>query len=208
MRRGPVITENRTKPPPACICRGAGGLCLLVISIPIAPHFHPMSSCLWQRLGVLSRWWSSGIICHCRHPHPHCTLFPPHKQLLMAAVGGAVLVVVLRPHLSSLSSSSSSSSSSLSCVIIVMCHHCCCVSPFPPLPPLSTLVPLVFSSALIYPHHLASPSSPLIRHFNPLIVSPPRLSFQPLPHPLLIPQLSSITVGPIPPVIHPMSSGW
>ena len=32
------------------------------------------------------------------HPHPHCTLFPPHEQLLMVAVGGAVLVVVLRCH--------------------------------------------------------------------------------------------------------------
>ena len=62
--------------------------------------------------------------------------------------------------------------------VIVVCR-CHCVSSsslcvaIPPLPPLSTLVPLVFSSALIHPCHLASPSSPLIRHFNPLIVSPP-----------------------------------
>ena len=38
-----------------------------------------------------------------RHPHPHCTPFPPHEQLLVAAVGGAVVVVVLRHRLSSLS---------------------------------------------------------------------------------------------------------
>jgi len=34
-----------------------------------------------------------------RRPHPHCTPFPPHEQLLVAAVGGAVLVVVLRHRL-------------------------------------------------------------------------------------------------------------
>jgi hypothetical protein len=28
-----------------------------------------------------------------RHPHPHCTLFPPHEQLLVAVVGGAMVVL-------------------------------------------------------------------------------------------------------------------
>jgi hypothetical protein len=30
-----------------------------------------------------------------RRPHPHCTPFPPHEQLLVAAVGVAMLVVVV-----------------------------------------------------------------------------------------------------------------
>ena len=40
--------------------------------------------------------------CRCCRPHPHCTPFPPHEQLLVAVVGGAVMVVVLRSSLSSL----------------------------------------------------------------------------------------------------------
>ena len=39
-----------------------------------------------------------------RRPHPRCTLFPPHEQLLVAAVGGAVVVGVPRHRLLSLSS--------------------------------------------------------------------------------------------------------
>ena len=111
-------TEQKIPPASVCSERG-GGWCLLIIPILIAPHFHPMSSCSWWQLGVLSWWWSSGIICHCclsllsvivvccchchvllsfHCPHPHCTPFPPHEQLLMVAVGGAVLVVVLKHH--------------------------------------------------------------------------------------------------------------
>ena len=51
------------------------------------------------------------VVPSCR-PHPHCTPFPPHEQLLVAAVGGAVVVGVLRRCLSSLSS--------------VICRCCCC----------------------------------------------------------------------------------
>src|SRR3984885_2630652 len=47
-----------------------------------------------------------GRVMPSRCPHPHCTPFPPHNQLLVAAVGGAVVVVGLRCCLS-LSSSSS-----------------------------------------------------------------------------------------------------
>jgi hypothetical protein len=32
---------------------------------------------------------------HPHHPHPHCSLFLPYEQLLMATVGGAVMVVVV-----------------------------------------------------------------------------------------------------------------
>ena len=42
-----------------------------------------------------------GVVPSCR-PHPHCTPFPPHEQLLVVAVGGAVMVVVLRSSLLSL----------------------------------------------------------------------------------------------------------
>ena len=148
--------------------------------------------------------------CCCCCPHPHCTLFPPHEQLLVAAVGGAVLVVVLRHRLSSSSLSSSSSSSSLLCVIIVVCCHCCCVSPFPLCHPRLPLFPSSFhlpSSALTIwpPPHLPSFVISTPSSSRPLV--PPCPSFQPLPRPLLIPQLSPITVGPIPPEIHPMSSG-
>ena len=49
-------------PPPTRVC-SKRGWCLLVVPILIAPRFHPMSSCSWRRLGVLSWWWSSGPPC-------------------------------------------------------------------------------------------------------------------------------------------------
>jgi hypothetical protein len=46
----------------------------IVIPIPVAPHFHPMSSCSWQQFGVL--WWwcgGEGGHHHCHHCCcPHC----------------------------------------------------------------------------------------------------------------------------------------
>ena len=76
------------------------------------------------------------------------------------------------------------------------------VSPFP------TIIPLTVSFTLICPCHLASysPSHPPHSSFQP----PPHLLLIPSsspPHPLLIPQPSTIIVGPIPPTIHPTSSG-
>ena len=135
------------------------------------------------------------VPCHRHHhrrcPHPHCTPFPPHEQLLVAAVGGAVLVVVLRHCLSLSLLLLSSSSLSLSCVVVVVCRHHCCVSPFPLCHPCLPLFPSSFhppSSALaICPPPclpsfvISTPSSSL-----PLV---PRPSFQPLPRPLLIPTL-------------------
>ena len=120
------------------------------------------------------------------HLHPHCTPFPPHEQLLVAAVGGAVQVVVLRHCLSLSSLSSSSLSLSLSCVIVVVCRRSPLCHPCLPSFPSSFHPP---SSALTIwpPPHLplfviSTPSSSC-----PLV--PPCPSFQPLPHPLLIPTL-------------------
>jgi hypothetical protein len=40
---------------------GAAGLCQCrPLTIIIAPHFHPVSSCSWQWLGELLWWWQQG----------------------------------------------------------------------------------------------------------------------------------------------------
>ena len=162
---------------------------LLVVPILVAPHLHPMSSCLWQQLGVLSWWRFSGVIgigvgmcyCCCHHsPSPplpiaaaaccHPTHNPPCEQLLVRLGAGGVLFLVCHCHPLFVATSSSSSP----------------------------------------PCHLCLPSFPLLFHpplpsHHPLVH--PCLSFQSPPHPLLIPQPSLVVVSPIPHAIHPTSSG-
>lgn len=66
-----------------------------------------------------------GQVVPSRHPHPHCTPFPPHKQLLVVAVGGAVVVVVLRRCLSSCRHRHLSLSV-IVVIVIVICRCCHC----------------------------------------------------------------------------------
>jgi hypothetical protein len=88
-----------------------------------------------------------GLVPSC-HPHPHCTPFAPHKQLLVAAVGGAVVVVVLRSSLSSCPQCHSCHPALIIAVVLpfsslLSCHphppvlasppgHCCHSTHYPP----------------------------------------------------------------------------
>ena len=73
-------------------------------TIPVAPHFHPTSSCSWWQIGVL--WCCGGavvvvmvaVIVVVMLASSACrlySLFPPCEQLLTTAVGGAVVVVAI-----------------------------------------------------------------------------------------------------------------
>ena len=100
--------EQNEKPSPTHVC-SERGWCLLVVPILIAPCFHPMSSCSWQQLGVLSWWWSSGPPCH-----------------------PALIVIVVLPSSSSLSSSCPRHHCHHPALIIILllplsctcCHRC------------------------------------------------------------------------------------
>ena len=166
-REGPVVTENRTKKNP-CSRLQREGVCILIVPIPIAPHFHSTSSCLWQQLGVLLWWCSLGrpalvviVVMPSCHPHPHCIPFPPHEQLVMAVVGGAVLVVVLRHHLSLLLSLSSSLSLSLSLSLLLLLLLCVAI------PPLATLIRHCSPHYFICPHLPLPSPNPLLSLLAP-----------------------------------------
>jgi hypothetical protein len=105
------------------VCRHCLSLSSAVVVVVCCCHCHLLLS-LSSAVGV--------VVCCCRcraplsfcHPHPHCTPFPPHEQLLVAAVGGAVLVVVLRCH----------RCWRLACVVIVVGIIPPRLSPLAPLP--------------------------------------------------------------------------
>jgi hypothetical protein len=61
---------------------------------------------------------SRGQVVPSCYPHPHCTPFPPHEQVLMAAVEGAGDPQAL--------------SVAVVYVVIAICHCCCHSTYYPP----------------------------------------------------------------------------
>jgi len=71
----------------------------VVVPVPglvLTPPIHPASSCSQRRWRVLLGHVCGPAPCtprRHRRPHPCCSPFPPHEQLLVAAVRGAAMLV-------------------------------------------------------------------------------------------------------------------